>query len=118
MVREAGSGGTYNGRNSATRALRVRIEYDQPIRSAITVAGIRGYTWSNSRIRDSTASATDPLAARWYFGGPSHANADFTVFREIPITRAISEIGNFSDRRNRRISAQSSTLNTRFLLGP
>jgi hypothetical protein len=40
------------------------------------------------------------------------------VFREIPITRAISEIGNFSDRRNRRISAQSSTLNTRFLLGP
>ena len=45
-------------------------------------------------------------------------NADFTVFREIPKTRAISEIGNSSDRRNRRICAQSSTLNTRFLLGP
>jgi hypothetical protein len=40
------------------------------------------------------------------------------VFREIPNTRAISEIDNRSDRRNRRISAQSSTLNTRFLLGP
>jgi hypothetical protein len=34
-----------------------------------------------------------------------------------PNTRAISEIDNCSDRRNRRISAQSST-NTRFLLGP
>jgi hypothetical protein len=40
------------------------------------------------------------------------------VFREIPTTRAISEIDNRSDRRNRRISAQSSTLNTRFLPGP
>ncbi|CFE88536.1 Uncharacterised protein [Mycobacterium tuberculosis] len=40
------------------------------------------------------------------------------MFREIFNTRAISEIGNRSDRRNRRISAQSSTLNTRFLLGP
>lgn len=36
VVRDAGSGGRYNGRNSRTRALRVRIEYDQPIRSAIT----------------------------------------------------------------------------------
>ena len=40
------------------------------------------------------------------------------MFREIPNTRAISEIDNRSERRNRRISAQSSTLNTRFLLGP
>ena len=32
----------YTGRSSRTRSLRVRIEYDQPIRSAITVAGIRG----------------------------------------------------------------------------
>jgi len=40
------------------------------------------------------------------------------VFHEIPITRAIFEIGNFSERRNRRISAQSSTLNDRFLLDP
>jgi len=28
-----------------------------------------------------------------HFGGPSEANAAFTVFREIPNTRAISEIG-------------------------
>jgi hypothetical protein len=39
------------------------------------------------------------------------------VFRETPNTRAISEIDIFSDRRNRRISAQSSTLNTHFLPG-
>jgi hypothetical protein len=42
-------------------------------------------------------------------------NAAFTVFLEIPITRAICAIGNRSARRNRRISAQSSTTNTRFL---
>ena len=41
-VREAGSGGRYTGRNSATRADNVRIERGQPIRSAITVAGIVG----------------------------------------------------------------------------
>jgi hypothetical protein len=57
----------------------------------------------------------DPAGARRYLGGPSLARADLTVFLEIPNTRAISEIDNPSDRRNRRISAQSSTLNTRFL---
>ena len=41
-VREAGSGGRYTGRSSATRAESTRIERVQPIRSAITVAGIRG----------------------------------------------------------------------------
>jgi hypothetical protein len=117
-VRDAGSGGRYNGRSSRTRSLKVRIEYEQPIRSAITVAGIRGKAANNSRIRGSASSASEPAAARWYFGGPLEANAAFTVFREIPNTRAISEIDNCSDRRNRRISAQSSTLNTRFLLGP
>jgi hypothetical protein len=40
-------------RNSATRVLKVRIEYGQPTRSAITVAGIRGNAASNSRIRGS-----------------------------------------------------------------
>jgi hypothetical protein len=30
------------GRNSATRVLKVRIAYGHAIRSAITVAGIRG----------------------------------------------------------------------------
>jgi len=41
-VREAGSGGRYTGRNSATRPESTRIERVQPIRSAITVAGMRG----------------------------------------------------------------------------
>lgn len=117
-MRDTGSGGRYTGRNIRTRSLRVRIEYDHPIRSAITVAGIRGYTASNSRILGSASSATDPADTRRYFGGPSEANAAFTVFRAIPNTRAISEIGNSSERRNRRISAQSSTFNTRFLPGP
>ena len=43
--------------------LRVRIEYDQPIRSAITVAGIRGSAANNSRIHGSAASATEPAGA-------------------------------------------------------
>ncbi|MBK9723696.1 MAG: phosphatase PAP2 family protein [Actinomycetales bacterium] len=38
------------------------------------------------------------------------------MFFEHPTTRAITLIGIFSDRCNRRISAQSSTSNTRFLL--
>ena len=37
------------------------------------------------------------------------------MFREQPITRAISEIDTPSDRRNLRISAQSSTISTRSL---
>ncbi|GFG52463.1 hypothetical protein MAGR_39040 [Mycolicibacterium agri] len=117
MVRETGSGGRYSGRNWRTRSLRVRIEYCQPIRSAITVAGILGNAFSNSRIRGSTSSTTDPAGSRTYFGGRSEANATFTVLRATPITRATSEIDNCSDRRNRRLSAQSSTLNTRFLPG-
>jgi hypothetical protein len=82
----------------------VRIEYGQPIRSAITVDGIVGTACSNSRIRGSNTSATHPAAARRYRGGPSAASAAFTVFLQAPITRAISEIDNRSDRRSRRIS--------------
>ena len=39
------------------------------------------------------------------------------MFRETPITRAIALIGIPSARCSRRISAQSSTVNTRFLPG-
>jgi hypothetical protein len=39
------------------------------------------------------------------------------VFREQPISRAISEIETPSDLRSRRISAQSSTISTCFLPG-
>jgi hypothetical protein len=93
----------------------VRIERDQPTRSAITVADIVGNALNNSRIRGSKTSTDEPAGARWYFGGPSDANADRTVFLEIPNTRAICEIDMFSARCNRRTSAQSSTPNTRFL---
>jgi len=116
VVRDAGSGGRYTGRSSATRALNVRIEYDQAIRSAITVAGIVGQARNNSRIRGSTGSTTDPVRDRRYAGGPSTTNAFFTVFLEQPNTRAITFTGIRSARCSRRISAQSSTLNTHFPL--
>src|SRR5215208_3402302 len=114
-VRPAGSGGRYAGRNSATRPLNVRIPYGQPTRSAITVAGIVGTALNNSRIRGSNPSTRDPAGVRSYLGGPSLANAAFTVFREQPTTRAISEIETPSERRSLRISAQSSTISTRSL---
>jgi hypothetical protein len=83
-VRDAGSGGRYTGRNSATRLDSTRIDRVQPIRSAITVAGIAGYNCNNSRICDSTASTIDPFGARTYFGGASEASAARTVFLERP----------------------------------
>ena len=89
----------------------------QPIRSAITVAGMSGQAASNSRIRGSAASATDPFAGRTYFGGPSAASARRTVFRPIPSFRAIARTGMPSARCNRRISAQSSTLITPYYQG-
>ncbi len=111
-VRDAGSGGRYAGRSSATRSRSTRTECCHPIRSAITVAGIDGYALSSSRIRGSAASVTDPFAGRSYFGGRSLATAARTVFRETPITRAITLIGIFSARCSLRISAQSSTQST------
>src|SRR6185437_14622412 len=78
---------------------------------------ILGYARSTSLIRGSTASTIDPAGLRSYFGGASEANAARTVLREHPTTRATSEIDICSARCNRRISAQSSTLNTHFLPG-
>jgi hypothetical protein len=96
--------------------LKVRIEYGHSIRSAITVAGIVGQACSNSLIRGSDASTTEPRDRRRYPGGWSAANAFFTVFFEQPSTRAITFTGIRSARCSRRISAQSSTLNTHFPL--
>jgi hypothetical protein len=79
------------------------------------VAGILGYARNSSRIRGSTSSTIDPAGARTYLGAASDASAVRTVFLETPITRATCEIDNPSDRRNRRISAQSSTFSTYFL---
>jgi hypothetical protein len=42
----------------------VRIECDQAIRTAITVAGILGTAFNNSRIRGSTPSTIDPAGVR------------------------------------------------------
>jgi hypothetical protein len=63
------------------------------------------------------AAKIGPYRRRTYLGGPSLARAAFTVSREMPSTRAISEIAMPSARRSRRTSAQSSTPNTRFLTG-
>jgi hypothetical protein len=62
--------------------------------------------------RGSTESTADPFGGRWYLGGLVEANAAFTVFREVPVSRAISEIDTASPR-SRRISAHSFTLITR-----
>jgi hypothetical protein len=62
--RSAGSTPAYSGRIARTRSLRIVIEWVQPIRSAITVAGIRGNACSSARICGSTASTNEPLGAR------------------------------------------------------
>jgi hypothetical protein len=82
------------------------------IRSAITVAGISGNSVSNLRIAGSNPSTREPCGAREYLGGTSAANADRTVFLANPNRRAIAFTPICSDRCNRRISAQSSTLIT------
>jgi hypothetical protein len=117
-VRDAGSGGRYAGRSSATRVRSVRSEYGHPIRSATTLAGIDGYALSSSRIRGSNASATDPFGSRTYFGGPSDRSAARTVLRDTFLIRAICLIGSPSARCSCLISAQSSTSITCFLPDP
>lgn len=103
-------------RSSRTRSLSTVIPRSHPIRSAITVAGIVGVSRSSSRICTSTASTTEPLAGRSYFGGRSLASARLTVFFEMPRCRAIARIGICSARCSLRISAQSSTQITLSLL--
>ncbi|TWG06242.1 hypothetical protein FHX80_114737 [Streptomyces brevispora] len=90
------------------------MPFSQPIRSAITVAGMLGVCFSSSRICGSTASTADPLTGREYTGGRSVASARFTVFFEMPRCRAIALIGICSARCSLRISAQSSTEITLF----
>ena len=72
-VRDAGSGGRYAGRSSATRSRSTRTEYGHPIRSAITVAGIVGYASAAPGSAARAASVTDPFGGRSYFGGRSLA---------------------------------------------
>jgi hypothetical protein len=67
----------------ATRSLSTVSDLVELIRSAVTVAGMVGHCTSNCRICGSTASTIDPLAGRWYLGGPSAASARRTVLRPI-----------------------------------
>ena len=112
VVREAGSGGRNSGRSSRTRSFKIVNECVQPIRSAITVAGILGHAVNSSRTCGSTPSTNEPLAGRSYFGGLSAANARRTAFRDTPVPRTIALTGIPSARCSLRISAQSSTLST------
>lgn len=59
--------------NSRNRSLSTVNDRCQPIRSAITVAGIDGVSASNTRICGSTASTIEPFAARRYDGGSAAA---------------------------------------------
>jgi hypothetical protein len=78
----------------------------------ITVEGMSGNSASNARIRGSNSSTIEPFGAREYRGGPSLARAFFTVLRDTLNRRTMAWIAIPSDRRSRRISAQSSTLST------
>lgn len=71
-----------------------------------------GQTPNSSLILGPTASTIEPFGARSYSGGLSLVTARRMVVLEIPSFRAIARIGMPSDRCNRRISAQSSTLIT------
>ena len=68
-VRDAGSGGRYAGRSSATRPLSVRIEYGQPTRSAITVAGDRPSSRLNQPHRQRTGQPVTGAGRRPHHHG-------------------------------------------------
>ena len=68
-IRSAGSMPAYSGRITFNRSFKIVIECSHPIRSAITVEGIRGNSFSNLRTSTSTSSTSDPRAARSYLGG-------------------------------------------------
>jgi hypothetical protein len=63
-VRCTGSGGTNNERSSATRSFSWVIDRSQPIRSAITVAGILGCCANSSRIARSNSSTAHGFGLR------------------------------------------------------
>ncbi len=63
-MRPEGSGGKNSGRSSRTRSFSTVSDRVQPIRSAITVAGMRGVAISSRRISGSTESTIEPFASR------------------------------------------------------
>ncbi|BCJ68016.1 hypothetical protein GCM10009779_17240 [Polymorphospora rubra] len=60
-MRCAGSGDMNNGRNCRTRSFSTVNDRVQPIRSAITVAGIVGHSRNNTLIRGSTVPTIEPF---------------------------------------------------------
>ena len=81
----------------------------QPIRSAITVAGMSGVLANSRRISASTASTADPAGARSYAGGCDQRTAARTVLRATPSCRAMVLTPSFSAKCSRLISAHCST---------
>lgn len=60
-----------------------------PMRSATTVAGIVGQSFSSARIRSSKASTADVCRGRRYEGGSPDLTATRTVLRATPTRFAI-----------------------------
>src|SRR5450756_1719673 len=81
VVRSAGSATRNNRRSCATLAHNTDEECSDPIRSAITVAGMSGNSVSKTGIAGSNASTNNPPAGRSYIGGSCAANAARTVLR-------------------------------------
>ena len=83
-----------------------------PMRSATTVAGIVGQSFSSARIRSSKASTADVCRGRRYEGGSPDLTATRTVLRATPTRFAIVLMPKPSAKCSLRISAQSSTVST------
>ena len=111
VSRSAGSTGRCSGRSRVTLSRNQRIDPSQPTRSAITVAGISGYSASSARTRGSNAVNDVGTGVRSYLGGASDATALTTVVREIPNRAAIRAFGTPSAA-SLLISAQSSKVIT------
>jgi hypothetical protein len=82
------------------------------MRSATTVAGIVGQSFSSARIRSSKASTADVCRGRRYEGGSPDLTATRTVLRATPTRFAIVLMPKPSAKCSLRISAQSSTVST------
>ena len=86
------------GRSSRTRPFKMVIPRCQPIRSAITVVGIRGCSDNNRRISPSKGSTNEGRGWRLNSGGESKRTAARTVFLDTPSRRTISLIDDPSAR--------------------
>jgi hypothetical protein len=76
--RSDGSTGRFSGRSRRTLSRNHVIDPVHPTRSAITVAGLPGWSLSICRTRDSNGVNDVGTAGRSYFGGRSEANARST----------------------------------------